>query len=68
MRTEKGKMLSTIRFQCIAIGSYLAKRGTKKTMKVSAEERRRHFLEHFFENLEELHYPFEFSNALSGYN
>jgi hypothetical protein len=28
MRTAKGRMLSTIRFQCIAIGSYLIKRGS----------------------------------------
>jgi hypothetical protein len=63
MRTEKGRMLSTIRFQCIAIGSYLVKRGSQKVMKLSAEGRRRHFLAHFFENLETLHPPFEFSNA-----
>ena len=63
MRTAKGRMLSTIRFQCIAIGSYLVKRGSQKVMKLSAEGRRRHFLAHFFENLETLHPPFEFSNA-----
>ena len=63
MRTAKGRMLSTIRFQCIAIGSYLVKRGSQKVMKLSAEGRRRHFLAHFFENLETLHPPFELTNA-----
>ncbi|MDX9752296.1 MAG: IS1380 family transposase [Flavobacteriales bacterium] len=44
--------LSTIRFQCIAIGSYLVKNGRKRTLKLSAEGRRRHFLEHFFDQVE----------------
>ncbi|NDA62859.1 MAG: hypothetical protein EBX50_12570, partial [Chitinophagia bacterium] len=44
------------------------KRGSQKVMKLSAEGRRRHFLAHFFENLETLHPLFEFSNAKSGIN
>jgi len=63
MRTVKGRMLSNIWFQCIAIGSYLIKRGSHKVMKLSAEGRRRHFLAHFYENLETLQPPFEFSNS-----
>jgi hypothetical protein len=63
MLTQKGKMLSSIRFQCIAIGSYLVKNGRKKVLKLSAEGKRRHFLEHFFSNLEVLKPPFKFSNA-----
>lgn len=63
MQAKKGKMLSTIRFQCIAIGSYLVKRDGKKTMKLSASGKRRHFLELFFQNLEVLEPPFKFSNA-----
>lgn len=55
--------LSTIRFQCIAIGSYLVKNGRKKVMKLSAEGRRRHFLEHFFDQVELLKPPFKFSIA-----
>jgi hypothetical protein len=63
MQSKKGKMLSTIRFQCIAIGSYLVKKGSKKSMKLSAKGKQRHFLEHFFQNLEVLEPPFKFSNA-----
>jgi hypothetical protein len=63
MQAKKGKMLSTIRFQCIAIGSYLVKRDGKKTMKLSASGKRRHFLELFFQNLEVLEPPFKLSNA-----
>jgi hypothetical protein len=63
MQTQKGKSLSTLRFQCIAIGSYLVKKGRGKIMKLPAEGERRHFLEHFFSNLEELKPPFSFSNA-----
>lgn len=55
--------LSTIRFQCIAIGSYLVRDGRKKKMKLSAEGKRRHFLEHIFEKTERLEPPFQFSTA-----
>jgi hypothetical protein len=58
-----GKRLSTVRFQCIAIGSYLVKNGRNTRLKLSAEGKRRHFLEHFFSNLECLSPPFHFSNA-----
>lgn len=56
-------MLSTLKFQCIAIGSYLVKDGRKKIMKLDAEGKRRHFLEYFFDQIEELSPPFNFSNA-----
>jgi hypothetical protein len=55
--------LSTIRFQCIAIGSYLVKNGRSKVLKLSAEGKRRHFLEHFFDQVEVLKPPFKFSIA-----
>lgn len=58
-----GKRLSTVRFQCIAIGSYLVKSGRNTRLKLAAEGKRRHFLEHFFSNLECLAPPFHFSNA-----
>jgi len=63
MVSRIGHRLSTIKFQCIAIGSYLVKNGRNKKLKLSAEGKRKHFLEHFFSNLELLHPPFEFSNA-----
>lgn len=59
----KASMLSTIKFQCIAIGSYLVKDGRKMKMKLSAEGRRRHFLEHIFQNLEHFSTPIKISNA-----
>lgn len=63
MKSPKGKMLSTIKFQCIAIGSYTITKGRNKILKLSAEGKRRHFLELFFSNLETLKPPFKFSNA-----
>ena len=63
MVSKAARRLSTIRFQCIAIGSYVVKRGRNKKLKLSAEGKRRHFLEYFFSNLEVLHPPFKFSNA-----
>lgn len=55
--------LSTIRFQCLAIGSYLVTSGRSKVLKLSAEGKRRHFLEHIFENVERIKPPYSFSNA-----
>lgn len=55
--------LSTIRFQCIAVGSYLVKNGRSRVMKLSAEGKRRHFLEHFFDQVELLKPPFTFLAA-----
>jgi hypothetical protein len=46
--------LPTIRFQCIAIGSYLIKSGRSKRLKLSAEGKRRHFLEHIFDNTNQI--------------
>lgn len=61
--SPSAKRLSTIKFECIAIGSYLGKTNGKKTLKLSAEGKRRHFLEHIFENADNLAPPFQFSNA-----
>lgn len=63
MTSEIHHRLSTLKFQCIAIGSYLVKSGRKLKMKLSAEGKRRHFLEHLFENLEVIRPPYKFSNA-----
>jgi hypothetical protein len=63
MTSSQAKRLQTIKFQCIAIGSYLVKSGRNMKLKLAAEGKRRHFLEHFFSNLEVLDSPFQFSNA-----
>lgn len=63
MRSKINHRLPTIKFQCIAIGSYLVSSGRKITMKLSAEGKRRHFLEHLFEKLEVIRPPYKFSNA-----
>jgi len=63
MQTRKGTMLSTIRFQCIAIGSYVVKNGRKRILKLGAQDKQKHFLEHFFSNVDVLKPPFQFSNA-----
>lgn len=63
MTSSNAKRLQTIKFQCIAIGSYLVNSGRKKKLKLAAEGKRRHFLEHFFSKLEVLDSPFNFSTA-----
>jgi hypothetical protein len=56
-------VLSTLRFQCIAIGSYLVKTGRKTTLKLSAKQNRRQFLEGLFTKVSNLSPPFQISNA-----
>lgn len=56
-------VLSTMRFQCIAIGSYLVKSGRKMTLKLSAKQKRRQFLEGLFSKVSNLSPPFLISNA-----
>jgi len=56
-------VLSTMRFQCIAIGSYLVKSGRKTTLLLSAKEKRRQFLEGLFAKISNLSPPFQISNA-----
>ena len=63
LSSPKNYRLSTLKFQCIAIGSYLVKNGRKLKMKLSAEGRRRHFLKHLFQNLEHIRPPYKFPNA-----
>lgn len=56
-------VLSTMRFQCIAIGSYLSKSGRKTTLNLSAKRKRREFLEGLFTKVAGLSPPFQISNA-----
>src|SRR4030042_3301341 len=56
-------VLSTIKFQCIAIGSYLVKSGRKTVLKLSAKDKRKQFLEGLFQKLDNLSPPFQMSNA-----
>jgi hypothetical protein len=56
-------VLSTMRFQCIAIGSYLVNSGRKTALKLSAKQKRRQFLEGLFQKLDGLAPPFQMSNA-----
>lgn len=61
---KKGyKYLSTIRFQCIAIGSYLVRYARKTKLMLGAKGSRKHFLEHIFSNFETIKPPYSFSNA-----
>lgn len=55
--------LATIRFQCIAIGSYLVSNGRKIILNLSSEGERMRFLEHFFDQVEFLKPQFRFSTA-----
>lgn len=56
-------VLSTIKFQCIAIGSYLVKRSRKSELKLAVKEKRRSFFEQLFQNLSKMNAPFSISNA-----
>ena len=56
-------VLSTMKFQCIAIGSYLVKSGRRTVLKLSAKDKRKQFLEGLFLKLDDLSPPFHVSNA-----
>lgn len=47
IQTQKGWILSTIRLQCIALGSYLVTNGRKRILKLAALGQKRHFFELF---------------------
>jgi hypothetical protein len=53
--------LSTLNFQCIAIGSYLRKSARKKILKLSVRDKRKQFIESLFSKLHGLGPPFQFS-------
>jgi hypothetical protein len=63
MQPRVNHRLSTVKFQCVAIGSYLVSSGRKKILKLSAEGKRRHFLEHIFKNVSSISPPYTFSIA-----
>lgn len=63
LTSPKGRYLSTVRFECIEIGSYLVRGQGKKKMKMAATGSKKHFLEHLFKNVRMLEPPFRFSNA-----
>lgn len=44
--------LSTMKFQCIALGCYIVKNGRNKMLKISAAAKRRHFLQKVFEKVD----------------
>lgn len=62
MNSERNHRLPTICFQCIAMGRYLTKRGCNPVLKLSAEGKRRRFLEHLFNKLEIIRPPCRFTN------
>jgi len=63
MQPRVNHRLNAVKFQCLAIGSYLISSGRKKILKLSAEGKRRHFLEHIFKNVERLKPPYSISIA-----
>jgi len=52
-------VLYTMRFQCIAIGSYRIKMGRKTTLKLSAKQNRRQLLEGLLTKASNLSPPFQ---------
>jgi hypothetical protein len=63
LNNKHSSFLSTVRFQCIAIGSYLTKSGRKTTLILSAKQKRKQFLEGLFSKLNDLAPPFQISIA-----
>ncbi|MBU1656820.1 MAG: transposase [Candidatus Omnitrophica bacterium] len=55
--------LSTIRFKCFALGSWITKRGRKEVLKLSVVPKRRIWLDGLFSNLVHLATPFPLKGA-----
>ena len=60
---KKIPMLSTVNFQCIALGSYISKSGRTKTLNLAARKEKRRYLEKLFKNASHLKPPFLVPNA-----
>jgi len=64
LRLSKNKTrLSTMRFQCIALGSFVVTNGRNRILKLAARGKRRHFLEKIFEKVDLIPPNFQISNA-----
>jgi hypothetical protein len=63
VKSKSFPMLSTLKFQCIAIGGYIITRARKRVLKLAVKEKRRGFLDKLFLNLSGTAPPFHFSNA-----
>lgn len=63
VKSKSFPMLSTLKFQCIAIGGYIVRRSRKSVLKLAVQDKRRGFLDKLFLNLSGTEPPFHFSNA-----
>lgn len=55
--------LSTLKFKCFAIGSWIVKHAGKKVLKLSVSGQKRLWLDGLFSNVGDVSPPFQFSNA-----
>lgn len=55
--------LSTLRFKCFAIGSWIAKHAGKRVLKLSISGQKRIWLDGLFSKVGDISPPFQFSNA-----
>lgn len=63
LQTASHNTLSTLKFKCFAIGSWLAKHAGKKVLKLSVSGQKRLWLEGLFAKVGHLAPPFVYSNA-----
>jgi len=54
INTKHDPTLATLKFQCIAIASYLVRHSRKTTLVMSANDRRREFFDSLFQKLDEI--------------
>ncbi len=58
LKQDTQQYLSTLRFQCFALGSWITKRGRKKVLKLSVAPKRRAWVDGLFSELVHLQAPF----------
>lgn len=54
-------MLSTLRFYCFALGSWITEHSNKKTLKISLPQKRRAWMDGLFENVKQSQMPFKYT-------
>ena len=63
LQSKPHATLSTLRFKCFAIGSWIVKHAGKKVLKLSVSDQKRIWLDGLFSKVGDISPPFRFSNA-----
>jgi hypothetical protein len=63
LQTKSQSTLSTLKFKCFAIGSWIVSHSGRKVLKLSVSGKKRIWLDGLFSQVRDISPPFQFSNA-----